>query len=273
MRTNNHNAIILALSIPLAILVIVSSYAGLWIPETYSQETVNWKAQAIGQDMIDLFLIAPFLTITAWFAFKNKRSALLLWSGGIFYLIYTFVIYCFAIHFNQMFLVYCLILGLSFYSFLYFLYSSIKEPISAGFHNKIPVKTIGAYLFVMSCLFYILWLSDIIPAIASHTIPKNIIQIGMPTNPVHVLDLSICLPGLLITSILLFRKKPLGLLLAPAMLTFCLFMDLTIGGLVIVMNMKGVDADFSLTLVMSVFALISAILLLMLLKSLHLRRE
>ena len=154
MRTNHHNTIILALSFPLAILVIVASYSGLCIPDTYSQETVNWTVQAIGQDTINLFLITPFLMITSWLASKKNRIALLLWSGGIFYLIYTFVIYCFAVHFNQMFLVYCLILGLSFYSFLYFLCSHIKEPISEWFHDKIPVKRIGVYLFLFIAYYY-----------------------------------------------------------------------------------------------------------------------
>jgi hypothetical protein len=269
MDKNNQSRIIFALSFPLAILIIIASYRGLFLPETYSKETLNWTAQATGQDAVDLFLISPFLIITSLLAYKKNKKALLLWSGGIFYLIYTYVIYCFAVHFNDMFLVYCLILGLSFYSFIYFLFSHIKEPIADWFSGKIPVKTIGIYLIVISCFFYILWLSEIVPAIKSNATPANIIEIGTPTNPVHALDLSVCLPGLLITSILLLRKKPLGLLLTPAMMTFCILMDITIGGLVIVMKMKGLDADWSLTIIMGLLALISATMLVMFLKSLR----
>ena len=268
MNKNNQSKIILALSLPIAILIIIASYRGLFIPGTYSKETLNWTSQAVGQDAINLFLITPFLIFTSLLAYKKSRIALLLWSGCIFYLVYTYVIYCFAVHFNNLFLVYCLILGLSFYSFMYFLFSQIKEPIVDWFNDKIPVKTMGIYLFVISCFFYFLWLSEILPAIFRNTTPNDIIDIGTLTNPVHALDLSVCLPGLLITSILLLRKKPMGLLLAPTMMTFCILMDITIGGLVVVMKVNGLDADWSLTGLMGLLALVSVTILVKYLRSL-----
>jgi hypothetical protein len=273
MNMNNQNRTILAFTLPLVILIIFATYCGLFVPGTYSKETVNWTAQAIGQDVVNLVLLVPFLIITSLLVFKKNRIAFLLWSGGIFYLIYSYAIYCFALHFNNLFLVYCLILSLSFYSFMYFLFSQIKEPIVDWFNEKIPNKTIGIYLLFISCFFYIVWLSEIIPSIANDTTPKNIIEIGILTNPVHVLDLSVYLPALLITSILLFRKKTLGLLLAPAMITFCILMDITIGSLVIVMKMRGLDADWSVAFIMSLLALISLLILILFLKSLRTRND
>jgi len=38
---------------------------GLFIPDTYAKETANWQAQALAQDIFDLFLITPLLLI--WF--------------------------------------------------------------------------------------------------------------------------------------------------------------------------------------------------------------
>lgn len=272
MTSDNQNKIILLLSLPIAILVTIVSYTGLFFPDTYAKETANWAAQAVAQDIIDLFLIIPFLLISSWLGFKKNRIALLLWSGVLIYLIYTFVIYCFAVHFNQLFIVYCLILGLSFYAFLYFLLSQIKEPIASWYSEKIPVKTVGIFLMILSGLFYLLWLSEIIPAIFSNTSPATIIETGLLVNPVHALDLSVVLPGFMIVGILLLKKNPLGLLLAPAVLTFCILMDITIGTLMIVMNMRGIETDLSLTVIMVLLALFTLGLLVWFLKSLQLKR-
>jgi hypothetical protein len=268
----DNNKIVLYFSIPIALLVIVVSYAGLFIPETYTKETANWQAQALGQDIIDLFLIVPLLLITSWLAYKKNRAALLVWSGLLVYLIYTFVLFCFAVHFNYLFIVYCTTLGLSFYAFLYFLLSQIKEPIVSWFTERIPVKSVGIYLIVLSGLFYLLWLSEIFPANLNNTIPSSITESGLITNPVHALDLSVVLPGMVIVAILLLKKKSLGLLLTPTVLTFAILMDITIGSLVIVMKMKGMDADFSLAVIMGLLFLFTLGLLIWFFKHIQPKR-
>ena len=42
--------------------------------------------------------------------------------------------------------------------------------------------------------------------------PQSVIDSGLLINPVHVLDLAICLPAFVITGIALLKKKNLGLL-------------------------------------------------------------
>lgn len=77
------------LSLPLAVLLIYAGVHGLFLPGFYRAETLNWQAQCIGQDAIDLFLIAPVLIFTSILARQNK-TAFLLSSGVNVYLIYTF---------------------------------------------------------------------------------------------------------------------------------------------------------------------------------------
>lgn len=272
MASSPHK-IVPALSLPLAVLVAAASLIGLLDTGMYAQETPNWTAQAIGQDMVNLFLIAPFLLVTAVLVHRKNKGALLLWSGAVFYLVYTYVIYCFAVHFNSLFVVYCLILGLSFYAGLYFLLSQSREPVAIRPGSSAPVRTIGVYLIVVAGLFYLLWLTEIIPAIAARLVPQNVLDTGLPVNPVHALDLSVCLPGLGIIGFLLLRRKPFGLLLAPAALVFCILMDITIGGLVVVMNMRGIESDYSLTIIMSVLAALSTVLLVLYLKAVRWEEE
>jgi hypothetical protein len=258
----------LSFSLLLAMLVIIASGAGLIMPGVlYAKATPNWYAQSFGQDIVDFFIAVPMLIITSVLAYMKSRKALLLWAGVMIYLIYTFAIYCFAVHFNQLFVLYCLILGLSFYLFVWFILSQYRLKITSWFDPTLPYQTISIYILVIGSIFYLLWLMQIIPANINNTVPKELQSAGLFTNPVQVLDLSVCLPGIIITGILLYRNHPAGLLLAPVVLMFFILMDITIGGLMLVMKWKGLEANMLLTVNMFVLAFISAVLLIIYFRS------
>jgi hypothetical protein len=46
-------------------------------------------------------------------------------------------------------------------------------------------------------------------------LPENLLTTGLPTNPVHVIDLAIILPGIFMTGIMLIKKQPDGLSSCP----------------------------------------------------------
>ena len=211
---------------------------------------------------MDLFLITPVLLMSAILAYAGNRSAKFIWAGTLLYLVYTFVIYCFDVHFNNLFYFYCLCLGLSFYSLVYFLYG---EALSANTEINKPssyTRTIGVYFIAISIVFYALWLSDVATAIFYDTLPKGLVEVSLPTNPVHVIDLAIILPAFAVTGILILRKKRFGFLLAPLMLVFTLLMNLTIAGLNIVMLSRGLEFNLIITIVMLGLAIFSFFLLL-----------
>src|SRR5450432_4180182 len=98
MPTNCPRYIVLALSLLLAVLIIITSCLGLFVPEMYTRETPNWQAQSIGQDIVNLFLVVPALIISSLLAYYKNKKALLLRPGVLLYLIYTFIIFCFDVH-------------------------------------------------------------------------------------------------------------------------------------------------------------------------------
>lgn len=179
------NRIILLLSLPLSALIIIASCVGLFTPEFYAAETANWQAQSIGQDFVDLFLVIPCLLISSILAFRNNRNAKVIWGGVMLYITYTFVIYCFDVHFNNLFLVYCLCLGLSFYSLVYFIFTLNNERKKVSFESKSVFRFIGFYFIIIPVLFYFMWLSEIIPAIFQGTTPKTVVEAGLFTNVAH----------------------------------------------------------------------------------------
>ncbi|MDD4971416.1 MAG: hypothetical protein PHT07_18455 [Paludibacter sp.] len=264
-----NDANILMLSIPLAILTAFVSYAGIFCVGTYAKETAIYAAQGIGQDIVNLFFVVPILIIAAIFAYRKSKLGLLIWSGSIFYLAYSYTIYSFGLHFNHLFIAYCAILGLSFYSLVYFLISSNKEHVSQWFTERISTTSTGIFLIVIAVLFYFIWLSEIIPAIISNTTPKSITESGLLINPVHVLDIAICLPALILTGIALIKKKNVGFLMAPTMLIFCIFMAVAIAAMVFVMKSRGLDADYNLTAIFGIITLVSTLFLVQYLRKLR----
>jgi hypothetical protein len=255
------NKIVLILSILLAALIAFVSCVGLLSENFYSSETLNWRTQTYGQDIVDLFLVVPALIVASLFAFKRNILATLAWAGIILYLNYTFLIYCFDIHFNRLFIFYCFSLGLSFYAFIYFLIANDSRNIY-WITNKTPLKTTAIYFMTIGCFFYLLWLLEVIPAIVQNSTPKSVHEAGLFTNPVHVIDLAIFLPGVFITGFFIQRRKSLALSLAPVLLVFFVLMDITIGLLIVLMKINKLESNLWIAAMMAALALFSLRLLL-----------
>ncbi|MBK9982286.1 MAG: hypothetical protein IPP15_07660 [Saprospiraceae bacterium] len=253
----------LYLSLPLVLVMSMTSSIGFYTPGFYARETLNWATQSLGQDMIDLYLVAPILLVSSILSWKGNNTAVYIWAGTNLFLVYTFCIYCFDVHFNSMFIFYCINLGLAFYSLLFFVYTQVKTPARIQVNNLVLTNIIGIYFILISICFYFLWLSDIIPAIVAHKVPASLLEVGLPTNAVHVIDLAVFLPGMFITGILLLRKKTLAFILAPVSLVFFILMNITIGGLIIMMSRKGIEASMAVAIAMGFLAFFSLILLIL----------
>ena len=194
MNTNESRAVFLWLSLPLAALVVIAGYGGLFWPAIYSREMSIGVTEARATDTINIVVAAPVLVLSAIFAFGKSTGAHFVWMGALLFLIYNFVIYAFDVHFNSLFLVYCAVLGLSFYALLVSLtFISISE-IAARYGQRAPARTIAVVFLLLASFFGFLWLREIIPALWSGVPPKSVAEGAAFTNPVHVLDLSFVLP-------------------------------------------------------------------------------
>ena len=157
---------------------------------------------------------------------KEFFSSLLVWLGGLFYLVYTYVVAAFDVRFNSLFLVYVALLGCSLYALIGGLVTTDMTGIKARFTEKAPVKAVSIYLAALAVLFYFMWLSEIVPALIVGEIPQSIRENGTPTNAVHVLDMAWVLPAFWITAVGLWRKQALGYTLAGALLTYAVPFDI-----------------------------------------------
>jgi hypothetical protein len=251
----------LLLSAILGILVIITAACGLFIPATYRLETTNWKVQGIAQDIVDLYLMVPLLFVTGFFVNNRNKFFLYAWAGTVLFIAYTYAIYCFAIHFNFLFPLYCFTFGVAIYSFIYFISLHISGEARQWYDDKVPARLTGIFLLLVAVSFYFLWFSEILPAIMQHTLPPSLVETGLLINPVHVIDISLFLPGMIIIAVFLFRQKPIAYLLAPVLLVFCILMYTSIGILVIIMKLKGTGDGFAVAVAMGLLALLGSILL------------
>ena len=251
--------IYLILSIPVAILVGISAWVGIFQNDFY-RDAQGMIDQATGQDPVNLLLAVPLLLISAYFSRKKSVSAWALWAGTLVYIVYTFMVFCFSVRFNPLFLVYVATLGLSSFTLLGGMLSMDLEHVRASFPNR-RYWGIGVFMLVTAALFYYLWLSEVIPALRSGGFPLSVEQNKLLTSPVHVLDLAFLLPSLVYAAVALWRRSPFGYLLTGVLLTFKLEMGVALVAMVWVMAHMGYPDTLPQMIIFSLLTAVSAVVL------------
>jgi hypothetical protein len=90
---------VLVWSLAISALVTVASVLGLVDPDTYGEETKNWATQAQGQDIGNLLAVVTLL-LSGYGYYKGSHRAALVWLGTLLYLVYAYIVYSMAVHFN-----------------------------------------------------------------------------------------------------------------------------------------------------------------------------
>ncbi len=204
---------VLAWSGVISLLVVLASVAGLADPRVYGQETENWATQAKGQDLGNLLAVVV-LVVAALRYRKGSQRAALVWLGALLYLIYAFIVYAVAVHLNYLFLVYVAVLGLSAWGVIF----NVNRVRGGGIqYPQGRSRTAAAWVMITTgVLFAGLWLSELVPALLMGKVPASLTDAGLWVNPIHVIDLSMVLPGFIISGIATLKGREHGLFwLAP----------------------------------------------------------
>jgi hypothetical protein len=250
-----------------AVLVAVASLGGIFWSATYARETPSWRVQGMAQDWVDLVVAAPWLAIAAALTLRGSRRGALLLGGAFAYTAYSFAIYAFAVHFNGLFLVYVAVLGLSGFGLVDLGRALGRERVQKWFDDRAPCRLAGTAMMGFASLFAILWLAQILPAIADRADPPQLAEVGLVTNPVHVLDLAFALPLLFVGGLWLRRRRDGGYLLGAFLLGFSVLMDVAILAMTVALRRHGLAADDALALIFAVMTGFFAFLLARLLAS------
>jgi hypothetical protein len=229
---------VLIWSMVISVLVLLASIYGLLAPDIYAKETANWATQAKGQDIGNLIAILTLLA-SGYYYKKGSSKAALIWLGTLFYLIYAYIVYSVAVHFNALFLVYVAILGICSYVVLLSI-DEIKK-LNSKNGKSAAVKFASYTIMGIGILFGLLWLSEIIPALITGKVPQSLQDAGLWVNPIHVIDLSIVLPGFIIAGYCGLKNKSGGIFYVAPWLAFSALMGLSIVAAMLLMITEGAN--------------------------------
>ena len=253
MRAAQSTAIVMW-SLTITALVTLASILGLVDPDVYGEETQNWATQAKGQDLGNLLAVVTLL-LSGYRYSQGSHRAGLIWLGTLLYLIYAYVIYSMAVHFNELFLVYVAALGLSSYAVMW----SVGRLRADHRHLPPPsARRVAGYTSIaIGVLFGLLWLSELIPATLSGEVPQSVIDAGLWVNPIHVIDLSVLLPGFIIAGYLTLKGNASGQFFVGPLLVFSVLMGASIVAAMILMTFEGSESTMPPLVMVSLIVLAS----------------
>lgn len=253
-------------TVPIAVLALAGSLTGILVDRVYAQETHEWAAEGVGQDVANL-LMFPLLLVFGAVAARGSLKARLAWTGMLVYAAYTYAIYVFEVHFGPLFLLDVAVFGLSVWALGGSLAALDVDRARERLGHQSATGLAQVLLLGVSGAFALLWLGQDVPAIVSGTTPDALVVSGLSTNPVHVLDLSLFLPASVLTGLLLRRGRPWGHLLAPVILSAMAAISAGIVSLSIVLAARGEDASLVVAAVIGASGVLQAVTAWQLLRS------
>lgn len=243
-------------SLAISVLVTATSLLGLLDQSVYGEETKNWATQARGQDIGNLLAVVALL-LSGYGYYRGSHRAALVWLGTLLYLVYAFIVYSMAVHFNALFLVYVAILGLSSYAVIFKVDALRVE--NEVFPRPAAGKLAGYTCIAIGVLFGLLWLSELIPATLAGEVPQSVVDAGLWVNPIHVIDLAVLLPAFIIAGYLTLHGKASGQFFVGPLLVFSVLMGASIVAAMVLMTFEGFGNTLPPLVMVSVVVLASLI--------------
>lgn len=206
----------------------------------YHNMSSDVAIQGIGQDYVTLFLAIPLLLISLIMANRGSVSGRFMLAGVLNYFLLTYLFYLEMAMFNQLFLVYVMLLSASFFAFILVLFSFDTNTLPSVFSRSTPVKLTGGFLIINSIMISMLWLSVVVPPLLDGSIVPDTVQ-HYTTLTVQGLDLSIFLPICFVSGFLLMKKNRYGYLFGTVTLVFLPLLMTALVAKLIAMGLSGVS--------------------------------
>lgn len=218
-------ALVYALSLVVAFLMGVVSVTGLTLaaglygadPQPASGVTTSTAGIVLpgfrAHDAFNLVVVVPLLLATPWLARRGALIGLLLWPGGLFYVLYTYTLYLVGAPFGPLFLVYVLLVTLSAYTIIGLIASIDGRAVRARLIGMVPARTIGLILVGLA----LLTLGQDAGGAVATALGGGSTAEPLPRQA-WTADLAIEVPAMLIGGVLLWRRAGLGYLTGAGLL-------------------------------------------------------
>lgn len=206
----------------------------------YKHMTADVAVQGIAQDVVTLFVAIPILLAALWGYRKKKVRARFLLTGVTGYFFVTYLFYTTMGMYNELYLVYVTLMGLSFFALFNLLTSFTGEKVQTFFSGKAPVRFTGGFLIFNAVVIGLMWLGRIIPPLIDGTLYPRELQ-HYTTLIVQGFDLGLLLPLSFITGRLLIKRKPEGFFMGVPYIIFLSILMTALSAKITAMGLTGVE--------------------------------
>jgi hypothetical protein len=182
--------------------------------------TAVMNGSARGTAVVALFVAVPLLALSMVAAERGSARALITWLGAVTYLLYNAVLFLLATPFNRLFLLYVAMFALAVWAIATLLHRMDVPTFARRYGGSLPARALATYLAAVAALNALAWLAQVVPAVLSDQPPAFLAGTGLTTNPIYAQDLSFWIPLTAVTAYWLWRRRPWGLVLAGALLTY-----------------------------------------------------
>ena len=241
-----------------ATLASLATLVGLLVPGFYRDAPVLLP-QLYGQDLLTLAVAVPALLASALFAARGSLRGYVAWLGTLGYLLYAYASYAFVAAFNELFLVYVALLGLTLFTLVGGLARLDAGMVAERFGDR-PVRSYVAFQLLVAGLVGLLWLGEVVPATLAGSIPPSVVAAEIPTNAIHVLDLGVVLPAFALSAYWLARRRPWGYAFTGVLLVKGTTLGLSILSMILFMLREGIPVALPQVVVFAGLSLLGAAL-------------
>ncbi len=190
------------LSFIIAILMAAASVTGL-LYRAVIYPTADLLQFFVSNDVFILLIGLPILLGSMWLARRGKLIGLLFWPGALFFVLYNYIVYVFAMPLNVAFLLHLTLVTLSVYTLISLIASIDGEAVQQRLTGSVPERVAGGILTGLGLLFFLQVIGVIVSTLTSQT------PIAETELAHHVSDFLIA-PAWVIGGVLLWQRKELG---------------------------------------------------------------
>ncbi len=206
----------------------------------YKHMSADVAIQGIAQDYVTLFIGVPLLILLLPGYRKGSLRHHFLLAGTMGYFLVTYLFYMTMGMYNIMFLGYVTLLGLTFFGLFLLIRFLDSEKIAILFSEKTPHKFVGGFLIFNAIAIAFLWLGVVIPPLLEGTVYPDEVQ-HYTTLIVQGFDLGLLLPVSLVVGLLLYKKRPAGLLFGTVYIVFLAILMTALTAKIIAMSLNDVN--------------------------------
>jgi len=218
--------LIYTLSFIIAILMVTASVTGL-LYRAVVYPTDDLLQSLLPSDVVNLFIGLPILLVSMWLTRRGKLIGLLFWPGALFFVLYSYAVYVFAMPLNAAFLFHLTLVMLSAYTLIGLVASIDRERVRQRLTGSVPERLAGGILAGFGILFFLRVIGVMVRALIRQA-PFTEIEFALNTSDYLIT------PAWVICGVLLWQRKEfgyvagLGLLFQASMLFIGLIISLVL---------------------------------------------